>query len=146
MTSEKQIRWTLSLAGREFRLHRDTLKNKLVEIGEEADTTGRYTTAQITKAVFGDTHQQRLRKTTEEADKLELENRRTRGETIDVSDAIELTQRFCFAIRQKIILSPLPPEDQRAIIDDIRSMAKLDFSQVMALTEGYDKPDDGGSV
>lgn len=62
MKTPPAITWTLSAAAREFGVDRETLRRQLVEIQQSPDKAGKFTSFQICRAVFGDTHRERFRK------------------------------------------------------------------------------------
>ena len=83
---------------------------------------------QISAALNGDIDGERLRKTKGEADKLELENRRRKGELIEVDRVIELIQRICFTIRQTIMLSPLSNDDKAKTLTELQRLRDLNLA------------------
>jgi hypothetical protein len=129
MESAAPIQWTLSAAHAEFGMHRDTIKGRLTRIGEQPSADGYWTTQQICAAVFGDMDGEKLRKMKGEADKIEMENRKTTGELIDVPAVIEVGQRFTFAIRQVIVNSKLSQEDKQAVLNELASIAETDWTK-----------------
>lgn len=117
-------------AQKEFGAHRDTLKAKLIRNGEQPAKDDTYSTAQIVAAIFGDIESEKLRKVKEEADKLSLANRQTRGDLISVDDAIAIAQRFASAARQAIVMSKLSPEEKNAVLSELRGLAEVDWTKL----------------
>jgi hypothetical protein len=80
---EAPIRWTLSLAAREFHIARESLRRKLGDIHQQPGADGCYSTKQITSALYGDLYRARLEVQREQAQKLHLENSITRCSLLD---------------------------------------------------------------
>jgi len=125
------LKWTLLAAQKEFGAHRDTLKAKLIQAGVKPDADDTYSTKQILIALQGDYAAEKLRKVKEEADKLELENRRRRGELLDAAEVKSAIERICFIQRQNFMLSGMPPEVIERNLALNRQMESLDFSAPM---------------
>ncbi len=129
------IAWTLHRAAQEFGLHRATLKKRLLVAGIEYDEAGTYTTAQICAAIYGDAQAARTRLANEQADKVALENAEARKILIPVSDAIKLAERFCSAIRSKIVSSSMPETEKRKILNEIKRLEEIDPTSERGLAD-----------
>lgn len=121
--------WTAEYACTEFGINPRTLRARLTQGGHAPDENGKWTTRQICAAVFGDIAGEKLRKVKQEADKLEMENRQTSGELIEVPAVIEVGQRFTFAVRQVIVNSKLSTEDKQAILNELSAIGDADWTK-----------------
>jgi hypothetical protein len=79
---EPRLRWTLSLAAREFGTARETLRRRLIECHEEPGPDACYSTAQLLVSLYGDLDGAKLRTENEKAEKLRIENMVSRGELL----------------------------------------------------------------
>ena len=135
--SNEGMRWTLTNAATEFGCARETLRRGFRQEGIDADAEdGRFTTAQVCKALFGDLDGEKVRLTRAQADKVEMENRVNARELIEVTAAVELAQRFCFAARQVIMLSELNEAGKNKILRELNRLKEIDFNQVEVVAEG----------
>ncbi len=135
--SNDGMRWTLTNAATEFGCARETLRRGFRQEGIDADAEdGRFTTAQVCKALFGDLDGEKVRLTRAQADKVEMENRERARELVEVSAAVELAQRFCFAARQVIMLSELSEAGKNKILRELNRLKEIDFNQVEVVEEG----------
>ena len=76
-----------------------------------------------------DIKREQLRRTKEEADKLELQNARTRGEVIEVGKVEKLMQA-CFTVhRTRILNFPLTDEEKQACLADLLDLKKIDWER-----------------
>ena len=71
---------------------------------------------------------QQLRRTKEEADKLELANARTRGELVEVSKVKRLGEQVMSGIKTKILNMPLTDDEKDKCLRDLLSLKDLDYS------------------
>lgn len=131
MAKAKPLEWTIEMAARECGVAPRTLSSRLTTSGTKPDAAGHFTTAQIIAALNGNIDAERLRKTKEEADKLELDNRRRRGELLDAAEVKAAIERICFIQRQNFMLSGMPPEVIERNLALNRSMESLDFNAPM---------------
>lgn len=128
---EAGVRWSLTRAATEFGCAIETLKRGLKQhaLGP-AEEDGKFSTAQICTALFGDLNGEKVRLTRAQADKAETENRIAAGELIDVSAALELAQRFCFAARQVVMMSALTEAEKNRILKEFGRLGEMDFNQI----------------
>jgi hypothetical protein len=77
------LRWSIDRAALEFKLARGTLRKSLGSIGAKPDAGGCFSTGQITEALFGSMHIEKLGTQRELRRKLELENRITTASVLD---------------------------------------------------------------
>lgn len=124
------LQWTLLAAQKEFGIHRDTLKAKLVRAGEKAGAGDTYSTAQVCNAIYSDLVAEKIGLTRAQRIKEETANRKRSGELVEVEAVIELAQRFCFAARQKILLADMKEEEKQALLLDIGRLAEADYTQI----------------
>ena len=129
MSADQAIEWTLFRAAQEFGLHRDTLKKRLLGAGLSPDEDRVYSTRQICTAIYGDSHSEKTRLSKEQADKTALDNAERRKELIRVDDALEIVQRFCYAIRQKVVAANLSDEEKNRILKEIQRLAECDVTE-----------------
>lgn len=129
------LRWTLEVAAREIGMHSRTLNNALVQIGEKPDEDGKFTTPQILKAAFGDIESEKLRKVREEADKIALENARTRRELVPAADVERVWAGALIEWRNAIGNMELPGETKQRILAVLRDIPPEKYFE--------DKPYDG---
>lgn len=75
-----------------------------------------------------DFERERLRRTKEEADKLELTNARTRGELVEVAKVKRLGEQVMSGIKTKILNMPLTDDEKDKCLRDLLSLKDLDYS------------------
>jgi len=87
------MNWTISKAASEWGIDRRTLERRLKAAGWEVNPRDEWTTKDISAAIYGELELERIRKTREEADKLELDNAERRKDLITAEDAKEIFGR-----------------------------------------------------
>lgn len=75
----------------------------------------------------GDERAERIRRTRAEAKRLELQNAKTEGELVEVEMVKALGMKFCSAIKQRILNSPLPADEQDLILRDLAELSSQDW-------------------
>ena len=75
-----------------------------------------------------DIKKEQLRRMKEEADKLELQNSRTRGELVLVAKVKRMGEQVMSAIKTKILNMPLTDDEKDKCLRDLLSLSDLDFS------------------
>ncbi len=75
-----------------------------------------------------DLKREQLRRTKEEADRLELSNARTRGELVEVRKVKLEGEKIMGAIRNRILNSLLTDDEKDQCLRDILSLKDVDFS------------------
>lgn len=80
-------------------------------------------------ALGGDIEAERLRKTREEADKLALQNARSRGELVEITSVKKLGEKIMIAIRNRILNMPLTDEEKDRCLLELMDLGKLDWSR-----------------
>jgi hypothetical protein len=98
-----RLRWNLAMAEREFNVAKDTLRRRLGDSHEEPGPDGRYTTKQLTSALFGDLYGAKLRTQNEQAEKLRIENEISRGELLNRRELARVFAQIADAISTRIM-------------------------------------------
>lgn len=80
-------------------------------------------------ALGGDIEAERLRKTREEADKLALQNARSRGELVEIASVKKLGEKIMIALRNRILNMPLTDEEKDRCLIELMDLGKLDWSR-----------------
>jgi phage terminase Nu1 subunit (DNA packaging protein) len=101
------IRWTIEKAAAEFAVDRKRLARKLHQADLEPSPDGRYSTKEILGAIFDDATSERTRLYREQADKLALENAKSRLETVDAETVYKAYEGIFIAMRKTILGSRL---------------------------------------
>ena len=76
-----------------------------------------------------DIKKEQLRRTKEEADKLELQNARTRGELVEVSRVVQMGEKVMAAMKTKILNAPLTDKEKDSLLIELLSVRDMDFSE-----------------
>lgn len=84
---------------------------------------GTWTTKEVCKIIFGDKEGERLRLTTEQADKLSLENAQKRRELVPVDTVLIAGQRFIAAAKPRILASSMSDQEKDLVLQDISNLA-----------------------
>lgn len=72
---------------------------------------------------------ERLRKTTEEADKLSLDNERTRGKLVEIEAVYKRFESLFVSLRARILASSLEDHEKDELLNDLRGLKSQDFSE-----------------
>lgn len=75
-----------------------------------------------------DPEYERARKDKEMADKLALQNMRLRGEMIEVSEVISMTQGFFTVLRSKVMGFPISEDERDALLLALKSYRDVDWN------------------
>lgn len=75
-----------------------------------------------------DLKREQLRRTKEEADKIQLANERTRGELVEVIAVKRAGEKVMSAIRNRILNMPLTDDEKDQCLRDLLSIREMDFS------------------
>lgn len=122
------VRWTVDKASIEFAIDTKTLVSRLRRLGTLAGEDGKYSTAQVCAAVFGDLRQAQTRLAAAQADAAEVELAKVRGEVVPVADAVRVVQNMFQAVRRIILTSELTHEKQDACIRELEGLKEKDFT------------------
>ena len=133
---------TVAEMAREIGFDRHSLMRRIAEmdirpVGKvakgKAAGTELYRIRDLFKAMLGgDIEAERLRKTREEADRLAIQNARSRGETIEVASVIRLVQVVFVNIRNKILSFPITADEQDALLLSLMEIKKIDWDREAA--------------
>ena len=89
-----------------------------------------YTVRDLYKAgVGGDYEAERLRKTREEADKLAIQNARSRGELVSLEAVKRLGEKALVGLRNKILSMPLTDEEKDSCLRELLTLGSIDWSR-----------------
>lgn len=121
------IRWSIGQAAAEFGCDHRSLTRKLTQASVEPGDDGRYSTAQILAVIHGDREKEELRRITEDADRLAIDNRKARGELIDAKLVFHHFDGIFVAIRQLILSSGLPQELQDKLLGEAKRLS-IDYA------------------
>ena len=89
-----------------------------------------YSIRDLVRAILGgDIEAEKLRKTREEADKLALQNARSRGELVEISAVKKLGEKVLIAVRNRILNMPLTDEEKDSCLKELMDLGKLDWSR-----------------
>ena len=83
----------------------------------------------VAAAIGGDLEAERLRKTRAEADRIELQNARSRGELVDAASVVRLGQSVMAAVRNRILAMPLTDDEKDGCLRELLSLADMDWSR-----------------
>lgn len=130
---------TISNFSRELGVDRHALAVKVEQLGikpygrvKEGKAAGSaaYRIRDLVKAHSGgDQAAERLRKTREEADRLSIQNVRSRGELIEVDAVKALARAFHHALVRTIIAMPLTDEEKDRCLDEIQPLRDMDWGR-----------------
>jgi hypothetical protein len=116
------LRWSVAAAGREFDYAQATLERKLRDAQELPDAGGAYSTKAITRAIYGSLFAERLRRITEEADRVALANQVARGQLLERRELESAMVGVAEAIVSVIGNSGLSRQDQEQIQKNLSSI------------------------
>ncbi len=116
------IRWTLGMAALEFGIDRRTVATRAKGAGLVPGEDGKFSTAQVTRALHGDLAGERLRKLRAEADLAEIEAQDARKERIPIDVITFLTEQTFRAIATIIKCSRLPAAEKQEIFTELRTL------------------------
>ena len=113
------LRWSIERAAPEFKLAEMTLRRQLGSIGARPDAGGCFSTAQITEALFGDLHAERVRLTRAQCRKVALHNAITTGTVVDRSMLLAGLAAIADAMVARIRASPLDRLAQEDLLKEL---------------------------
>lgn len=130
---------TIAEMAREIGYDRHTLASRITEmdiqpVGKvakgKAAGSDLYRIRDFFRAVLGgDIEAEKLRKTREEADRIAIQNARSRGETIEVATVKKLGEAVFLQIRNRILSFPITAEEQDALLKALLDMKKIDWDR-----------------
>lgn len=115
------LRWSLRKAAIEFDVAESVLVRHLTASHEFPAADGCYSTTQLVKALYGSIHIERLRKTREEADEVELKNQITRAEYLHRGEILRGLTQLVDGLLGTINNSALSPEEKADMLNNIAS-------------------------
>jgi hypothetical protein len=96
-------------------------------IGQAADL---YSIRDLVRAILGgDIEAEKLRKTREEADKLAIQNARSRGELIEIDKVKRLGQEVVKTVTTCILNMPMTDEEKDACLRNLLALGEMDWSR-----------------
>ena len=122
------LRWNIETAAREFGVNPRTVSGRVHTAGVLPGEDGLYSTADIASAIFGDIAGERLRLTRESADKVALDNARTRRTHVETEAVYLHFQGVYAAFRARILASGLLAEEKAEIIQDLKRLTARDLA------------------
>lgn len=125
-TPQEIVQWTLASASTNFGVHRDTLQKRLIANEIRPSEDGTYSTAQITKAVFGDIAGEKLRKAKADADKAEMDAAHRAGELILSRDVELRWMDMAIRIRKTVEKAHFLTPEQREKMVEVLAKLKLE--------------------
>jgi phage terminase Nu1 subunit (DNA packaging protein) len=143
------LRWSIERAGIEFGLTSNTLRKSLGRNSAEPDSDGLYTTAQVTAAIYGALHQEKLRTQREIADRYMLENQITRGEMLNRASLSKALAAIADAMVSRIMASGVPRSVKEDLLKELASIPLIRKEVAHAQTRlprgNGKRPDEDGS-
>jgi hypothetical protein len=119
---EAALRWSVERAGIEFGLTEVTLRKALAKNSAKADADGCFSTKQITEAVFGSMHIEKLATQREVRRKLELENAITEASVLNRAALSAGFAALADAMKSRIMTdAALSRETKKDILRDLAS-------------------------
>jgi phage terminase Nu1 subunit (DNA packaging protein) len=115
---------------------RHSLASRIQDMGIEASGQSSaqgaelYSLRNLVRAVLGgDIAAEQLRVARETADKLALQNSRTRGELVEIASVKKLGEKVMIAIRQRILNMPLTDDEKDKCLTELLNLKDLDWSR-----------------
>ena len=121
------FRWTVDRGSIEFSIDTKTLTARLRRANVLPGEDGKYSTAQIAGAVYGDHKLELIRGAQVDREMREIELSKMRGETILVADVKPTLDNIHRAIRRIILTSKLSHAEQDAALREIASLKASDI-------------------
>ena len=117
--SSTHLRYTLRGAASQFGCSPESVRKKLIELGEEPDANQTFSTSQIIKVLFSDEKSERLRRTRAEANLFEARAAILKGEHLNKAALVEVMSAIVSAIKQIIEGSELGQERKSEILQNL---------------------------
>ena len=123
----KPIRWTIEHAASEFGIDRKTLASRIktgsITLGED----GKFSTRQITQAIFTDGEAARASLAISQKENFDLRNKKLAGELVDPKQCQQLWDAVIIALRQKIADAAIPELTKIEILKDLQSIPITEY-------------------
>lgn len=124
-----RLRWTITEAASEFPIAHNTLADRIRKGGFEPGPDGKWSTAQICSAIFGDLRGEQTRLAKESADAKALENEKRRGVLVESEDVYRHYEGVFVTIRQKTLASSMTDEEKDEFLNDLRSLKSRVYTE-----------------
>jgi hypothetical protein len=125
MSKTYQIkRWSLSHAAGEFGIDRRTLTNRLRAAGIAPGPDAMFTTLQICSVLYDDRFREELGKIKAERERIQLQNRQTLGQLVDVAAFEKRYAPILTGMRSVILSSELPEEAKDRILNRLAGVLR----------------------
>jgi peroxiredoxin family protein len=119
VSEQTPLRWSLTMAAREFQVPFETVRRRLGETHQEPAADGTFTTRQLTTAIYGDLYRARLRTQNEQAEKLRLENSITTASVLDRAKLAEGFALIANAMTSRIMAAQVPRSVKEDLLKDL---------------------------
>ena len=127
-TAVEIFRWTIGRAASEWRIDPKTLTSRIKAAGVVPGADGFFSTLDIHRSINGDIDAERLRKTREEADRLELENAKERGTLIEIESVYKHFEGVFIAFRARVLASNLEDFEKDEMLKDLLKLKARDIA------------------
>ena len=126
MAAKESIRWTLEKAATEFGLDRATLSKRITTAGIVAGEDGKFSTAEICAAVFGDIEGEKLREKRHQANLLEMDEAERRGELLRKAEVYDQIDKLGLELKANIMACNIGEDEKRDILKTMQAnLAKI---------------------
>jgi phage terminase Nu1 subunit (DNA packaging protein) len=125
------MRWTLNRASSEFDIDARGLSRRLKRQDIQPGEDGRFSTAQIVSAIFDDRYSEELRKIRLEADRIELANKATRGELIELAVVEREWIEIATDAKTKMLTIPTKLESKLGLTTEQRKAVEAEIDEVL---------------
>jgi phage terminase Nu1 subunit (DNA packaging protein) len=125
--SHKSIRWTLEKAAVEFGIDRKTLAKKITTKGVMAGEDGKFSTREISTAIFSDGEAARASLAISQRENFDLRNKKLAGELVDAKQCQLLWDSVIIALRQKIADAQIPDAAKQELVRDLQNITIDDY-------------------
>ena len=133
MTSSKErrltpIRWTIERAASEFGPNPKTIAKAIKAHGIDPGRDGKWSTAQMCAACFGDLESEKLRKIKAESDLLELECGEKEASLCETKRVGEYLLGIFTIIRERLLSSGLSDLEKKQLITELQGLKDHEFA------------------
>lgn len=123
----KPHRWTASRVSHELPIDRDAFVRRAKRMDILPGEDGCWSTAQVFKALHGDLDGERLRLMAEQADKIALENEKTRMNQVSYDCVIRGASRFIAILKARLSASTMSEDEKTQILTELHGMATAEI-------------------
>jgi hypothetical protein len=132
----KPVRWTVEQACSEFDINPRTLSKRLKGLGTEAGEDGKFSTRQITRAVFSDLEMEQARLARVNANIKEVEEARVKNKVLDTEIVFGVWENIALSIRRTILTSGMTDAEKDSCLVELKSFGLSDYVDQKEFTEG----------